>query len=251
MEALPNKRRPVKATITRIENFITENSKNAKIGIVQFTEREQELREAFNKYKEIQDEIEALDALNNDKEDMENLEVRYYSMLKILQDVVTLRKSETTENSPNLSQCSSFSNNTSTFNSKLNVKLPEINIQTFTGIPSEWQAFFEIFTALITKNTRLSDSERFIYLKGLLKNEPLNLINNLQLTGDNFKIAIEILEKRYSNKLAVINCHIKNLLEIPFITKCNAHNLRDFITLMKQNVVIKKFKGTWHTGIYF
>lgn len=46
----------------------------------------------------------------------------------------------------------------------------------------------------------------FVYLKSSLSS--LEIIKNLQLTNENYEIAMNLLKKRYDNKLAIINTHI-------------------------------------------
>lgn len=68
-------------------------------------------------------------------------------------------------------------------------------------------------------NISLDNVQKYLYLKGALSGEALNLIKNLPLTNDNYQIAIEILKKRYENKLVVINSHLKGMLDTPAINK--------------------------------
>ena len=80
----------------------------------------------------------------------------------------------------------------------------------------------------------MSDVQKLIYLKSFLKKEPLQLINNLEVIGSNFKVALDILCDRFENKYLIINSYLKNLINIPNLTKNNAHTLREFFTQIKQ-----------------
>ena len=51
------------------------------------------------------------------------------------------------------------------------VKLPKIYIKKFTGDPMQWQQFEDTFDATITGNERISDVEKFTYLRGYLSGE--------------------------------------------------------------------------------
>ncbi|KAG5864460.1 hypothetical protein JTB14_015331 [Gonioctena quinquepunctata] len=88
--------------------------------------------------------------------------------------------------------------------------------------------------ALVDKNSNLADSQKFLYLKSVVKNEPLSLINELSITDGNYTIALDILKKRYNNKMAINNSHIESLLEIE-VQKENSFSMRDFITKIKQH----------------
>lgn len=93
-----------------------------------------------------------------------------------------------------------------------------------------------LFSTLIIENKNLTDIQKFIYLKSFLREEPLNLINNLQLISSNFQIAIDTLKDRYENRLLIINSHIRSLLDTPTLSKYSVNHLRDFITRIKQHL---------------
>ena len=81
------------------------------------------------------------------------------------------------------------------------VRLPEVLIKPFNGDLLEYKPFIQLFEAVIINNTTLSDVQKFMYLKSFLRDEPLKLIGNLQVTNQNFEIAVNILADRH-----VIKC---------------------------------------------
>lgn len=113
----------------------------------------------------------------------------------------------------------------------IDVKLPQINIKPFKGDTAEWTPFIQIFTALIVNNPSLTDIQKFIYLKSFLRDEALNLIDSLQVTNENFNTALEIVRRRYENKLSVINAHFNTLLDVEPMSKCNDSALKEFVTV--------------------
>lgn len=219
LEVLLKKRKSIKGTITRIQTFLEKN-KDQNIDQEEYSIREEMLSEAFKSYSCVQDQIEILD--DSKAEDRGETETKYCSLISALK-----KKSQISSFTVNSSMPGSISSS---------VNLPKLNIPSFTGDISDWKAFHDLFKALIIDNKQISDVEKFVYLKSALKNEPLNLINNLKLTNDNFKTAITILEERYGNKHLIINNHIRKLLDTPQITKCNANNLREFLTHVKQHL---------------
>ncbi|XP_050307513.1 uncharacterized protein LOC126744199 [Anthonomus grandis grandis] len=116
------------------------------------------------------------------------------------------------------------------------VRLPNINAPTFSGKYEKWKSFFHLFTALIHDNIQLTDVQRFLYLKGAFSQEALNLIDNLSLTNENYKVALDILKKRYGNNLVIINSHIKGLMEMPQIIKGHVDQIRSFLTKIRQHL---------------
>ncbi|KAJ8974050.1 hypothetical protein NQ317_016288 [Molorchus minor] len=177
----------------------------------------------YSKYEAVQDEIECLEDCDEQAlQDRDTVENKYYTLIGQLQKIIASRESHKSQRNSEISALTHSTQNLPP------VKLPDIQIPTFTGKISDWTSFNELFSALIINNDRLTDVQRFMYLKGYLSDEPLKLISNLQLTNDNFAAALKILEDRYSNKIAIINTHIKDLLEIPSLTKINSQTLRDF-----------------------
>ncbi|XP_066259638.1 uncharacterized protein, partial [Euwallacea similis] len=56
------------------------------------------------------------------------------------------------------------------------------------------------------------------------------------MVGSNFEIALGILRNKYEDKNLIVNSHIKNMLNVPVLTKSNAHNLREFVTQVRCNI---------------
>lgn len=92
----------------------------------------------------------------------------------------------------------------------------------------------ELFSALILNDSSLTSIQKFIYLKSYLRGEPVKLIDTLELTNDNFKIALEILKDRYENKLVILNTYINALLDYPVLLKCTSQSLRDLLQIVKE-----------------
>lgn len=224
MEDLIKKRSVIKGNITRVINWLYTNF-DQEDSLNRFKVRQTSFIELFEQYSNVQNKIEELD--DNQAEDRDSVENKYFDALGKFQDKFDeLSTNRTSQSQINISQTSASPG----------AKIPDIKLPTFNGDFAQWASFYDIFSNLIVKNTSLSNVQRLMYLKSCLKDEPLKLISNLQLTGTNFNIALQTLIDRYDNNLVTINCHIKTLLEIPSFTRLNAQNLRDFVTTIKQNV---------------
>ena len=78
---------------------------------------------------------------------------------------------------------------------------------------------------------------KFNYLRTFLRGAALALISGLSLTSQNYNQAIEILEKRYSNKQLLITLHTNQLLSIAPITSTNdTEEIRETYDKIKTNV---------------
>ena len=49
---------------------------------------------------------------------------------------------------------------------KMGVALPKITVKKFTGEPTTWQQFYDTIRTTVDKHERLSEIEKFTYLKG-------------------------------------------------------------------------------------
>lgn len=232
MDALKSTRKLAKASLTRITNWLSKNN-DSESDINAFKVREEHLNKAFILYSSTQDQIEQLDINNIDTEDRLDFESKYFDALAEFKNCIEFLSPL---NSLTGSQPTTVQKHQPTTPTKQKVKLPEINIPTFSGNISKWESFFQLFSALIIDSKDLTNIERFIYLKTFLQGEPLKLIETLNLTHDNFQIALDILIDRYQNQFATINFLINALIDLPNLTKCTSTSLRDFITSIKRNL---------------
>jgi hypothetical protein len=85
----------------------------------------------------------------------------------------------------------------------INVKLPP-----FSGQYTEWTAFHDTFSSLIENNDQLSGVQKFHYLKSFLKGEAGKVIESLTISNENYKLAWDVLIKRYDNKRLIIQDHV-------------------------------------------
>lgn len=259
-ENLKKARTSTKSSITRIETWFQNNkdlSAESTADVVEFEIRLGRLHVIFENYEREQNNIELLVSLENpDTEDRSIMEDKYFSLVSgITKCIQSLSKSQspTPSESKNSHPGSQASNNNLP---PISVKLPDIKIQVFAGDVREFESFFQLFDALIINNSQLTNIQRFIYLKGYLKGEPLHLIDSLNLTHDNFDIALGILKSRYENKIVIINSYLAAMLEAPSINKCKSNSLREFTTTIHKNCQSLKnlnlsFEELWNALLVF
>lgn len=163
IDRLKRKRASVKGTITRIENYVIDNI-YTDVDINEFFTRETLLIQAYEKYSQIQEDIEELDSEDNDRE---NTEGKYVSLLARIKNLSGQLKKRESTIFHNVLQSSINES------SSLRINLPSINIPSFNGKHSEWNSFRNLFDAIVHNNEGLSDVQKFTYyLKSSLKNEP-------------------------------------------------------------------------------
>ncbi|XP_069168017.1 uncharacterized protein [Procambarus clarkii] len=98
----------------------------------------------------------------------------------------------------------------------LGVKLPQINIPTFSGNENEsWDDFWSKFVDAVDSKADIPQTTKFTYLQGLLRNEALKVISNITLTSDGYDLAVQLLKSNYDNKEKTITILVQKLLDLP------------------------------------
>ncbi|KAL0880052.1 hypothetical protein ABMA27_002545 [Loxostege sticticalis] len=80
------------------------------------------------------------------------------------------------------------------------IKLPKIQLPTFSGNIKQWPEFIDTFNSLIHDCPSLTDVEKFQYLVSSLSGDPLSLIRKFPVTGDYYSDAYAALVARYQHK---------------------------------------------------
>ena len=96
----------------------------------------------------------------------------------------------------------------------MNAKLPKLELPVFSGLHTEWQPFWDQFSAIIDNSEELPDVVKFTYLRSLLKGEAKSVIAGLSLTGAHYKAAKTSLTKRYGRTERLIFEHINSLMNV-------------------------------------
>ncbi|KAJ8980119.1 hypothetical protein NQ317_013554 [Molorchus minor] len=226
-DTLVQKRGRIKAKITRIETYVSLNENNMTIDVNEFVIRESMLVRAYEDYDVIQDTLESIEA--EQEQDRVAVEGQYTTLHSKLKTIIQTRSRENNNTQSRLSNVGALSTAPVS-----QVKLPNINIPVFSGKYENYRPFIELFTALIDADIHLNNVQKLLYLKTVLKDEPLSMVNELPITDANYTVALDLLRKRYDVKLVTINCHIRGLLDAQ-VTKGNQGALRDFIVKIKQH----------------
>ncbi|KAJ8974304.1 hypothetical protein NQ317_009544, partial [Molorchus minor] len=189
--------------------------------------RKESYMDTYKQYLDVQDKIEETTVCA--EQERVSIENKYFATLAAITSILE------NKDVPISSIANSVNVPTSVVDSK-SIKLPNVQIPTFTGKFEEWHSFVDLFTSMIHDNKDLSNVQRFYYLKGYLQGEPLSLINELRLTSENYTAAWDTLKKRFDNKLAIVDSHISAIVNAPVITKGTSNNLREFLTNVHQHL---------------
>ncbi|XP_044749831.1 uncharacterized protein LOC123310430 [Coccinella septempunctata] len=151
----------------------------------------------------------------------------YYYVKSIKHDLLLKNSAGTSSNT---------SSKTSLQPCKPSARIPKLSIPTFSGNFRDWPSFFDLFKSIIHENTDLSDVEKFRYLLTSLSHEPLALIKGIPLIDANYKIAYEILEKRYQNKRILASQYYNDIFNAQPVQKPTSVKLRHLLNIFTENV---------------
>lgn len=98
-----------------------------------------------------------------------------------------------------------------------NTRLPELKIRTFDGNILKWHGFWDQFSSIIG-NRKLDDVDKMIYLRDSLQGDALEVIQGLELTNANYKIAVSRLTKTFGRPGHVVDMHYRALTATPKAT---------------------------------
>ena len=110
----------------------------------------------------------------------------------------------------------------------IRVKLPKVELPEFDGDITQWKGFKEKFGSLVGDRTDLSNINKLVYLFGQLKGEAYKLVSELKLESDNYNVAIQILDKNYSDVDLTKHVLIGKLLELENPGKHELDSLQQF-----------------------
>ena len=88
----------------------------------------------------------------------------------------------------------------SNLRSKVQAKLPKLEMPTFTGRPEQWQEFWDTFQSAVHDNGDISDVDKFAYLRRYVSGAAKSSITGFRTTAANYELAIEALQKRFGRK---------------------------------------------------
>ena len=106
-------------------------------------------------------------------------------------------------------------NSQSTTRSKVQAKLPKLEMPTFTGRPEQWQEFWDTFQSEVHDNGDISDVDKpvdkFAYLRRYVSRAAKSSITGFRTTAANYGLAIEALQKRFGKKSVIHQTHVDAL----------------------------------------
>lgn len=224
INSLVTKRGQCKAKLTRFTNFISKFDESKTI--IELQARLDKMDPLWSEFEQIQSDIESLDISNAQDSERESFEDAYFNIVARARQIIVDKSDVPTTISsvrPTNGQNNSF-------------KLPTISIPDFNGDYKEWYNFFDTFNALIESNNALTDIQRFYYLKTALKDEAKQLIESLEVSGSNYRVALSLLRERFENKKFIIRSHVEALFNMTSLTKESHKGVRNLLDELNKHL---------------
>lgn len=133
-----------------------------------------------------------------------------------------------------------------TANAKLNdaiasneskIGLPVIKLPQFSGKPTDWRTFIELFNNMVHFNESINNSTKMQYLKTSLSGEAASLVSHLASTAEHYQICYELLERRYNNKRELVRKLVGSIFNIPKIQKADGIELRHLFDIVNTSIL--------------
>lgn len=220
LAALKRQRATIKASCTRIRTYVESVVAVTPTVAAQLEERRLRLNEYWSSYNEIQINIEAHDeAEANDRAGFEDA---FYALSAKIREALNpvFPSRSTAVQSPSTSRASDQTDG------QFHVRLPKLNLPTFSGKYDEWFPFFDSFNSIIHSNMSINNTQKLQYLRTSLTGDASNIISFLEISELNYDVAWNLLKERYDNKRVIVHTHIKEITKLPTITKENSDELR-------------------------
>ncbi|CAG7632968.1 unnamed protein product [Allacma fusca] len=188
-----------------------------------------EIAVLIEKTEKLEKEFEAHHNQVSDKLDDESYEVvaeEYRDGFKTLREVeVELKTWRRKLQARNPASSGNDSGNPST----ADVKLPKLDLVTFSGDPFEWLSFHDLFKASIHSKTNISGAQKMQYLVSSLQGEALAMVKAFTVSDENYTEAWELLKRRYHNTRLLVNSVLKKFCDQSSLVEEDGPALRKMI----------------------
>ncbi|XP_055607035.1 uncharacterized protein LOC129754832 [Uranotaenia lowii] len=184
--------------------------------VVLLETRRDMLKQCYRTYDNVQSSLEQ--SIPDEMEARDNIELKYIAGLATFEKLIaSLKKAETTSGQRD------------------SVRLPTIDLPIFTGANDQWLEWIDKFNSLI-HNRPLPIIQKFEYLKVSLRGSALAIVDSLPTTEGNYKIAYDLLYRRFNNPKQLVQQHIRQLFELKPMESESAAGLRELLDAARKHL---------------
>ncbi|KYM95005.1 hypothetical protein ALC62_14362 [Cyphomyrmex costatus] len=241
----------IKAKLTRLRTRVTQTSDETSIELdkEQAEARLEKLEEVYKEFESIQKQLleKSGELSDEDAFEEECFEERYFEVKSILRkfirqksvvdpapSAILARQTDILDRVANVAGVTSMDSR---------VKLPTIKLPRFDGKIEEWKVFSDSFRSIIHDRAQLSNVEKFQYLVSAISGDAAKIIESIELTGQNYSTAWELLQNRYDDPRSLKKKHIECLFKMPVIAKESAKALRELIDYTSRHLRMLRILG--------
>ena len=124
---------------------------------------------------------------------------------------------------------SSKSEKLETSSSKSDVmKLPKLELASFSGDPALWSVFYQNFKSIIHDNKSLTDTQKVQYLLPKLSGKALSICSGIPATGENYQIIWKTLVQRFEDKRYLSSHYMEQMMQFKPVTSATPAALEAF-----------------------
>ncbi|KAE9522141.1 hypothetical protein AGLY_017401 [Aphis glycines] len=217
-------------------NLFASQFSNESMHISQIKVRLDEVAEFSEKFEDYQAQVEMLE----EKKDSDWVYIRR-TFRNRLCDVKAALLRIVDEHAANADHVSSPSMSSlasqqpgGTFNS---IRYPPCVFPTFNGDWQQWSSFIDTFNSMFhNDNSNMPLVQRFHYLKSCLSGQASDVIKSIPTTAEHYQHAYDLLVNRYENKSAIIQSHIRSLLDTPKVVTPSSSELQKLHHHISSNI---------------
>ncbi|XP_055680897.1 uncharacterized protein LOC129788679 [Lutzomyia longipalpis] len=118
--------------------------------------------------------------------------------------------------------------------SRSKVKLPQLQIPSFSGKYTEWQSFSDSFVSTIHTNRDLSAVDKFTYLKAALTGNAASALKHLPVSEANYAEAWSILQNRFNKPSSIVAEFVTTFHAQPHLPHPDAGKLRGMFNTFEE-----------------
>lgn len=236
LEILDKKRDSVKSKLTIFKKYV-ETVKDRRcnsetpldaIEVCGLEQRIERIDSLLMKFDEIQGEIDCVtDNAEEQFIEREEFEELFQNTVAIARELLASYKKAS---DANLDMHSSASTVSALGHSDLTgISLPVIEMPKFDGTYERWLEFRDTFWSLIHTNNKISDIQKFHYLRSSLEGDAAQVIEALGFSADNYPVAWDLLQSRFNSTRLLVYNHVSALFKLERINSESSIKIRRLI----------------------
>ncbi|XP_061714689.1 uncharacterized protein LOC133523226 [Cydia pomonella] len=238
IKPLIKRRASFKAKLTLFESHLTTVESCDRLSRLQISElnhRLSKIEEIYSEFDSVQCDIEnELEIPDEQYKEREAFESKYFGLVARARELLAAAAP-----APGASAGGDGSETGScvtAIGGGTKLKLPTIDMPSFSGHYHDWLEFRDTFSSLIHSNDSIPNINKFHYLRAALKGSAAIVIQSLDFSSDNYTSAWELLCDRYNNKRSLVNNHIQAIFNIEQLSKESSRSIRNLIDTINKNL---------------